>query len=244
MVTIHDNPYSKSTNHPYSYWSWVIAYTRKRKIKNNTWVEHLEGDPYPKSIREVGAIGITFHRTRIIELYPDGTIQLRNNGWDTSTTRDRFSEYIFSVSSISTWSGKWFIWFRGSYYEFKDEMMLRPPPNKPRLTWPEIVIMPGSEVPETPSDPREWVKEVRREQWRARRKRHGVIRPHHKVTSIEDWDILVDGSDILYVHDCKENERDQFAAIGRTTKKCKVCRTELPKQIRMLGNLQRIQRRG
>jgi hypothetical protein len=52
-----------------------------RKIANNTYLDRWPDD----------GIGVTLHATRIVTVYPDGTIELRFGGWHTVTTNDRMN---------------------------------------------------------------------------------------------------------------------------------------------------------
>lgn len=55
----------------------------RRKIDNNTYLER----------RSDGSIAVRLHDTDVVTYYPDGLIELRTDGWDTSTTQDRIDRY-------------------------------------------------------------------------------------------------------------------------------------------------------
>jgi len=55
----------------------------RRKLCYQTYAEHIGN----------GCIGIKFHSTYIIKIYPDGTHELNHGGYPTYTTKKRINKY-------------------------------------------------------------------------------------------------------------------------------------------------------
>ena len=54
-----------------------------RKVARNTYLE-----------RDMSAIGVRLHHTRILTFYTDGRCYVTENGWPTMTTRDRINRFL------------------------------------------------------------------------------------------------------------------------------------------------------
>jgi hypothetical protein len=84
------------------------------KLKSNTTLE--KDDEY---------IALRLHATPIIKFFPDGSIKIRNGGYQTRITQDRLNEYL-EHAQIFTREGIWIIKIRGTEYIFEDGMVIAP----------------------------------------------------------------------------------------------------------------------
>jgi len=71
------------------------------KLGNNVYLEPRYWEDEP------GAIVVIYHQTDIVTFYPDGRIELRNDGWFTPSTKQNIS--AFSPFSIYQEKGEWFV---------------------------------------------------------------------------------------------------------------------------------------
>lgn len=71
---------------------------KRRKVANNTWLE-----------RHGEEIGVVFHSTTILVFRPNGTVTMRNGGWDTVTTKYRLNTFLGKNLSVVSMHGRWMI---------------------------------------------------------------------------------------------------------------------------------------
>ena len=86
-----------------------------RKYAHNTWIERIDES----------RVGIVYHRTTVVTLHADGSIQLNSGGWRTYTTKVRMN-YVCCVWQENH---EWFASTRGAdspKHDFEDGMILRP----------------------------------------------------------------------------------------------------------------------
>jgi hypothetical protein len=213
----------------WEYWANKLISKRKRKYGNNTWLYNVSGPEYPSKWSEVGDIGLRYHSTTIITWCRNGDILLNMNGWDTVSTRARLNEFDIDVSHLN---GYCYVSWRTQYYYWEDGMTLCPDGRvldaKGHLLHPVSPIV-----------------EARRQKRKARqydRRRYGIQRKYNTFRSFctneIEWRFYDSG---VWVHQCEENEKDHYAALGRKTKRCRACKVELPVQLQTLDKLQRAQ---
>lgn len=67
------------------------AYANDRhKLCHNTYVRQ-----YQSPMKGVGRVyAVRYHNTDIATFYPDDTVELNTNGWDTTTTKRRLNELL------------------------------------------------------------------------------------------------------------------------------------------------------
>ena len=82
----------------------------KIKLCHETWLEYVD----------TNCIGIRYHKTYVVKMYPDGTYELNNGGYLTKTTKERINEY----APISLYQ-KNFCWYYGNGQEFSNGMVVR-----------------------------------------------------------------------------------------------------------------------
>jgi hypothetical protein len=68
-------------------------------------------------------ITLRLHATPIIRFFPDGSLKLKNGGYQTRVTQDRLNEYL-EHAQISTRDGIWIISVGGIEYLFEDGMLI------------------------------------------------------------------------------------------------------------------------
>lgn len=205
-------------------WEKVLRDTRKRKLAHNTWLHNLDGPTYPKQDGVVDRIAIQLHATKILTFYPDESIELRMNGWNTQVTRARYRELGFDVW---TQPNSPYLRWVGHDYEFEDGM---------RIVGSNVFLN-GTKL--EPSDPQAELNEHRREQAKLRRRLNGIRRPFSRSMELGEWRVyLFRDKKIHFVHGCEENS-EKFAARGNKVKCCPKCGTQLDNSIRMTVELQR-----
>jgi hypothetical protein len=82
------------------------------KLKPNTILE-----------KDDDCITLRLHATPIIKFFPDGSIKIRNGGYQTRITQDRLYEYL-DRAQISTRDGSWIINVNYQEYIFEDGMVI------------------------------------------------------------------------------------------------------------------------
>jgi hypothetical protein len=68
-------------------------------------------------------IALCLYATPIIKFFPDGSIKVRNGGYQTRITQYRLNEYLYT-SRVSTRDGSWVINVGDSDYLFEDGMTI------------------------------------------------------------------------------------------------------------------------
>lgn len=214
-------------------WSEWTCYARKmlkrkRKYGNNTWLYAVSGPDYPKSIDEVGDIGLRYHNTTIITWLKNGDIKVTMGGWDTVSTRARLNEYGIGVWRLNGYA---YLWWMGEHYFWRDGMRLLPNGR----------VLLGEREFAHPVIPQTEARRQRRTVAQDRRRLYGIQRLNRFRSFCTDeieWRYYPDNGH--WVHQCGENEKDHYAALGRKTKRCRACKVELPKQLQTLDKLQRV----
>jgi hypothetical protein len=82
------------------------------KLKPNTTLE-----------KEDSYIALRLHATPIIKFFPDGSIKLRNGGYQTRITQDRLNEYL-DQAKVFTRDGSWIVAVNYQEYIFEDNMVI------------------------------------------------------------------------------------------------------------------------
>jgi len=79
--------------------------------------------PNTTLFKEDEFIALRLYATPIIKFFPDGSIKVRNGGYQTRITQDRLNEYLGNAQ-ISTRDGGWIITIRFKEYIFEDGMVI------------------------------------------------------------------------------------------------------------------------
>jgi|ETNmetMinimDraft_26_1059896.scaffolds.fasta_scaffold113597_2 hypothetical protein len=96
---------------------------RARKLGHNTYLEVDDGET--RHYGETPELHIHYHACRVVTLHHDRSITLRNDGWQTSTTKERIN--AFTPSGISVWqrSGNWYVTTEAGCFDWRDGMTVR-----------------------------------------------------------------------------------------------------------------------
>ncbi len=97
--------------------------TRARKLQNNTYVR-LDGSD----------IVIRYHATDILTYHGDDTVTINTDGWHTSTTSDRFRNWLPRMWSVGNDRGVWNVWgpVPGEHIEYTPFASMYPATTYPR----------------------------------------------------------------------------------------------------------------
>ena len=88
--------------------------------------DQYAGKPLAKNVRLVrrgNDCVIRYYQTDVVTYHADGTLTLRNGGWDTISTRDVI--IAFSPVYIEGGKGQWTVTVNGTRYPFIDGMKVR-----------------------------------------------------------------------------------------------------------------------
>lgn len=65
----------------------MLGNKARQKLQANTYIERLDDD----------TIGVLYHRTYVVKIHCNETIELDTGGWETVTTKDRINNVLSSL---------------------------------------------------------------------------------------------------------------------------------------------------